>query len=1146
MFIRIRHRVPLFALWGCLGLVLLGGLLLSSVGPIYAHGQVPKQSGALAHPQQPTGQAATLSGTLNIVWGDGAAGSKTNRTLYFITDDNGVTTELRLTPETMHLAGKLLELNGHHIQISGTEMRGAATTGAASVFQLRSIQTASAPDKSFAPTVSGSQPWITIMCKFSDISDEQRDLSYFQNMYGNGYPTLGNYWSQVSFNQINLNGSGAVGWYSLPHPRSYYVPTEDSVNLDTLFDDCTAAADASVNFNNYLGINMMFNANLDCCAWGGGHYTTLDGTTKTWYTTWQPPWGFTNITVTEHEMGHGFGLPHSSGNYGLVYDNRWDVMSDTWTDCGNASDSTYGCMGQDTISYHLDRLGWISSGRKYTASSGSTSITLEQTDQPQTNNYLMAQIPIGGSSTHFYTVEVRRKNGYDVKLPGEGVIIHEVDTTRGEPAHVIDIDNNGNTGDDGAIWLAGETFSDSSNNIAVSIDSATSTGFNVTISNGGGSACAPDVTLLSYPDSVAPSDTVDIQWNVSGSSCVNVSHTNIHWDTFSHLGEGPDAYTYFEDAFSGSLGDYEDTFAAPASGAIYFIIHAIVDDQEISSPELSIGISDGGCAQLNGAPPLTIPDNGQWVERSFTVTDAPANAVLTGIKLKYDIAHPAPEQLQVELVNQASGRTAQVWDHQSQTGARLEASRNDITVFDGLPANGTWTLRVRDTVHGKNGILTGFSVRPEYAYQGPTLHLDSASSAKPLALQFGAAKPHAPQKETKKTHPVTTQPRAPRSPTDWELLDYETFEGTFPEDAWQTYGGTTDGYDVYWDDDSYNPHAGSWAAWAANGGADGLDPAVYCYPNGLDTWMIYGPFDLSNADDAETAFDLWRDVEVSYDYVFFGVSNDFSTFYGYYWDGTADWETEAVDYANFVGSPNVWVGWKFHSDESVTYAGPWIDEVAVWKHTSTVCYTLTTSVSPAASGSVNANPAPDCNNGTLYTAGTIVSLTANANTGYAFSNWSDGATGATNPINITMSADKSVTANFVTSGSVYLDSVWTSKPNGIVKANFKRGQKLRYHARILNTEADTCSSFSKWTSKGNGRTIMKWSGALDIDPGDWDYSILTTIPFSAPDGQYVFKVIFNCNGNATTKKINLTVQGGATTTTTSKSKSPAPERKRQE
>jgi hypothetical protein len=74
-------------------------------------------------------------------------------------------------------------------------------------------------------------------------------------------------------------------------------------------------------------------------------------------------------------------------------------------------------------------------------------------------------------------------------------------------------------------------------------------------------------------------------------------------------------------------------------------------------------------------------------------------------------------------------------------------------------------------------------------------------------------------------------------------------------------------------------------------------------------------------------------------------------------------------------------------------------------------YTLTTNTSGNGSGSITLNPS-----GGLYDAGTIVTITATANTGSQFDNWSGSLSGTNNPITITMNTNKSVTANFSTSG----------------------------------------------------------------------------------------------------------------------------------
>jgi len=79
--------------------------------------------------------------------------------------------------------------------------------------------------------------------------------------------------------------------------------------------------------------------------------------------------------------------------------------------------------------------------------------------------------------------------------------------------------------------------------------------------------------------------------------------------------------------------------------------------------------------------------------------------------------------------------------------------------------------------------------------------------------------------------------------------------------------------------------------------------------------------------------------------------------------------------------------------------------------TSQPCYSLTTSVNLGSGGTIGISPLPNCQ-GNKYTQGTVVSLSATANTGYVFSQWSGSGSGNQNPLTITMDRDKNITANF--------------------------------------------------------------------------------------------------------------------------------------
>jgi hypothetical protein len=77
-------------------------------------------------------------------------------------------------------------------------------------------------------------------------------------------------------------------------------------------------------------------------------------------------------------------------------------------------------------------------------------------------------------------------------------------------------------------------------------------------------------------------------------------------------------------------------------------------------------------------------------------------------------------------------------------------------------------------------------------------------------------------------------------------------------------------------------------------------------------------------------------------------------------------------------------------------------------------YTLTVTVSPTSAGVVYLNPA-----GGVYTAGTQVELSAEANIGYKFSDWSGDLVSTQNPVSLIMDSNKVIVANFVEDLSSY-------------------------------------------------------------------------------------------------------------------------------
>jgi M6 family metalloprotease-like protein len=455
-----------------------------------------------------------LIGRLELQWGDAAPGAASKHAFRVtLVEDNGVRHTLD-AERALRAAGDVYALYARRVAVgvaSETAKIGANdaavvvpdaivaiddlvsrdTADPAGAAALKRAKTDDLTTN--AEAITGPTAWVTLMCKFNDIATEQKTRSFFQSQYGNAIGQLGHYWQEVSYGQINLNGSDAYGWATLSQPRAYYITKDDAgkdkVDLIKLFSDCTAAHDANVNFSvngGVQGVNMMFNGDLDGSAWGGTQCTQLDGLNRCWSTTWNPPWSFNNLAPLSHEMGHAYGLPHAnnSDNDSDPYDNVWDVMSDSWNNA--SSHSTYGTLPKHINIYSRNRLGWVASARKLTVNAGkaATSVTLDRASLAGSTNRQMITLLYPGQSNRYFTIEVRKRSGdYESSLPGDAVVIHDVDTSRKDPSWSVDADTPpaNRSNNEGSMFKVGETWISPDYAFRVKVESATAQGFVVSI-----------------------------------------------------------------------------------------------------------------------------------------------------------------------------------------------------------------------------------------------------------------------------------------------------------------------------------------------------------------------------------------------------------------------------------------------------------------------------------------------------------------------------------------------------------------------------------------------------------------------------------------------------------------------------------------
>jgi hypothetical protein len=122
-------------------------------------------------------------------------------------------------------------------------------------------------------------------------------------------------------------------------------------------------------------------------------------------------------------------------------------------------------------------------------------------------------------------------------------------------------------------------------------------------------------------------------------------------------------------------------------------------------------------------------------------------------------------------------------------------------------------------------------------------------------------------------------------------------------------------------------------------------------------------------------------------------------------------------------------------------------------------YTITTTNSPSDAGTTTGD--------TNVAFGTSVTVTANANTGYAFGGWTDdnsNAISTSSSYTFTVNSDSNLVANFVPLGSSSITTVASPSSAGSVTGSgtYINGQ----NATLTATVSDSCYSFVSWTTNG--------------------------------------------------------------------------------
>lgn len=229
----------------------------------------------------------------------------------------------------------------------------------------------------------------------------------------------------------------------------------------------------------------------------------------------------TNLGAAQHEVGHGFGYPHSRAlsTSTTDYQDCYDTMS--FDACRNYTASLYNFQGDfgaagilnDPLpaavspglnAIDLDLQGWMPAGRTFTYSPGSCSQTTRDlaalgyqsaTGDMEIRVPAAVTIPLpnppGGTTTSdYYTIELRDKSLWDRGIPQNSVLLH----LRGLDGFPYWVDSfNGNAvGTQGAMYL-GHQFVDTGNNVIITVNRMNATAHTATVAiAAGGANCKLD------------------------------------------------------------------------------------------------------------------------------------------------------------------------------------------------------------------------------------------------------------------------------------------------------------------------------------------------------------------------------------------------------------------------------------------------------------------------------------------------------------------------------------------------------------------------------------------------------------------------------------------------------------------------------
>jgi hypothetical protein len=286
-------------------------------------------------------------------------------------------------------------------------------------------------------------PWAILLCRFADVPNVPQEPEYYRDLFTRcGTGGLADYWQQVTRGAIDLTGSEVFGWLTMSHNSSEVSQLSFPAGRSTLVQWGVDAAQG-VPLARFRQILVVQNYGVDHGAAGGGILIVHSDP------------NLCEFGFICHEMGHGFGLPHSFAYPQQEYGDGWDVMSFASTTF-QFPITFSGTSGSATVGLNYRNLAKLTGIHAWSPQTPpereakvwgpqspdfSVSLDLDPLNRPPIGNhgYLAAQIPpgtLGPTSPQFnpwhrpdfttLTAEFHQRSGWDQGIPEDAVTIHEI------------------------------------------------------------------------------------------------------------------------------------------------------------------------------------------------------------------------------------------------------------------------------------------------------------------------------------------------------------------------------------------------------------------------------------------------------------------------------------------------------------------------------------------------------------------------------------------------------------------------------------------------------------------------------------------------------------------------------------------------